>query len=319
MNRIYYNIHRFLKKCEEPPEENTFWILMNFLMNFTLIIVGRILLFNLRTLENKDNNYVLVSSKNLGDLLALYRSLNELKYGNGFSTITLISDVMFERPLKALGINNYLIMPFWKIIAMGKVLQACPDRYPNIAQSAPWLLYGIENQNPHGDVSPLPCNVSEETIKTIFPNKDMKGNTVILSPYEQTITNYGLKLLPWEFWITLASRIKKHGFYVFTNCNGKTERVIEGTHQFFPSMGELSGSVQYAGYCVAIRSGFSDWISSAHLKKEIVMYPTRRFYEYYNLKMLWGKSEVLEYIYGESEMTDVALVDMVVNYLIEGK
>ena len=312
-------IHNFLKKCETPPTESAFWILMNLLMNYVLIIVGRFLLNNFQMKENREKNYVLVSSKNMGDLLALYRSLNELKYRNGFANITLISDAMFETPLKALKVNDYHIVPFWKIIAMGKELQACPDRYPNIVQSAPWLLYGIENKNPHGVVPPLPCSVSEKSLKAIFPFDDMKGNTVILSPYEQTVTNYGLKLLPMEFWVMLANRLQKHGFYVFTNCNGKTEQVIEGTTRFFPRMGELAGSVQYAGYCVSMRSGFSDWISSAHLKKEMVLYPTRRFYEYYNLKMLWGKTDVFEYIYGESELSVTDLVDMIVQYIIEGE
>ena len=129
----------------------------------------------------------------------------------------------------------------------------------------------------------------------------MHGKSVILSPYEQTASIYGLELLPLDFWNKLALRLKQKGFFVFTNCNGKTEKPIGGTIVFFPKMGELAGAVEYAGYCVSMRSGFADWISSANLKREVLLYPTRRYFEYYSIKMLWGKDSVLEFIYGKTK------------------
>lgn len=312
-------IYKFLKKCETPPNESFFWIILNFLFNSILVFLGKFLIVLLRRKDKGDPKYVLMSSKNMGDMLFLYRSLEELKRLNNFKNFIIIADGMFRKPLEALGIDYFHITSFWKIMAMDKVVQLYPNKYKNMVVSPPWNFYGVKSVNSHVSLLSLPCNVSDVTLNKLFPLEVMKGKTVVLSPYEQTISVFRLRLLSWDFWTMLAENLKKRGFFVLTNCNGKSEKPIEGTDIFFPMLGELAGAVQYAGYCVSMRSGFTDWISSAQLKKEVVLYPTKRFFEYYNLNLLWDKNSALEYIYGESNMNTAELVEMIVNYLLDGE
>ena len=318
MNRRGTKLYKFLKKCETPPHENTFWLVLNFLFNFFLLLAGRCLINISGIGNNLGSQYVLMSTKDMGDLLFLYRNLDELKKENNFFNVTIIADRMFQKPLQALKINKIKIVPFWRIMALDKVIQLYPDKYPNIVMSFPWYFFGMKSINSHAMLRSLPYSVSKETIHKLFMKAEMRGNSVVLSPYEQSVSIRGLEVLPWNFWIKLALRLKEKGFFVFTNCNGKTEKPIDGTNIFFPKMGELAGAVEYAGYCVSMRSGFTDWISSVNLKKEVVLYPNKKYFEYYNIKMLWGKNSCLEFIYGESKKNVDELVEMIIDYFMSG-
>lgn len=315
MNRHNTKLYKFLKKCETPPNEKWFWLVLNILFNILLALVGRCLIIIFGIGNEIRCNYVLFSTRNRGDLLFLYRNLDELRKENGFSDITIITEKMFIKLLQALEITNIKVVPFWAIMALDKVVQLYPKKYSNIVMSQPWYLFGLHHNE---IVRSLPCNVSKDAIKKLFSNHKMQGNTVILSPNEQSVSIHGMEVLPLIFWTRLALRLKEKGFFVFTNCNGKTEKPIDGTSVFFPQMGDLAGAVEYAGYCVSMRSGFTDWISSANLKREVVLYPTRRYFEYFSVKKLWNKSSVQEYIYGESDKQKDELVEMIVDYFANG-
>ena len=314
MNERNTKLYSFLKKCEIPPNESYFWLVLNILFNVFLVLLGRCLMQIIDSGNKQDSQYVLMSTKNIGDLPLLYRNLDELKNENNFSDVTIIADKMFIKPLQALEINNFKIVPFWVIMALDKIVQLYPDKYSNIIMSQPWYFFFFFFINTNALFRSLPNHISIETIQKLFVRPEMHGKSVILSPYEQTASIYGLELLPLDFWNKLALRLKQKGFFVFTNCNGKTEKPIGGTIVFFPKMGELAGAVEYAGYCVSMRSGFADWISSANLKREVLLYPTRRYFEYYSIKMLWGKDSVLEFIYGESNKNNDEIVEMIVEY-----
>ena len=147
----------------------------------------------------------------------------------------------------------------------------------------------------------IPCTASQKTLQKLFPDLKMKGNSVILAPYEQSFFAYGEKKLPVEFWEELATELKLQGKYVFTNCDGINEKPIEGTYHFFPQLKDLAGAVEYAGFCVVLCSGFSDWVSSAKLKKEVVLYPSHKYYVHFNRQAVWGKDSVWEKIYSKDE------------------
>jgi hypothetical protein len=318
MNRRGTKLYKFLKKCETPPNNSFYWLTLNVLFNIILILLGKCLI-KIWGIGNKHGSqYVLMSSTNMGDILFLYRSLDLLKKENGFSDIIIVADKMFLKPLQDLEISKIKIVPYWAIMALGKAVQLYPHKYRNIVMGQPWYFFGMKSINSHSILRSIPCKVSKETIHNLFPKAEMQGHSVILSPYEQTVSFYGLELLPLTFWSNLALRLKEKGFFVFTNCNGKTEKPIDGTVAFFPKMSELAGAVKYAGYCVSMRSGFTDWISSANLKREVVLYPTKSFFEYYNVKMLWDKGSALEYIYGESEKSHDELGAMIVDYFVNG-
>ena len=308
-------IYKFLKKCEVPPRETRFWIFMNFIFNSLLIYLGRIIAFISYPNKNNKTGYVLMSSMNMGDLLFLYRSLDLLKIANGFSNIVVLAAEKYRKPMEALGISEYRILPFWKIMSLDKLVQIDPTNHLNLAISMAWLFFGVEDIGRSELLRIVPCSISSESIHSLFPKKEMEGNSVILSPYEQSLRTFGEINLPWEFWTRLVIELKKRGYYVFTNCNGKDERKIDGTIAFFPSMGELAGAVQYAGYCVSIRSGFTDWICSAKLKREVVFYPSKKFYTYHNLHLLWGKKDALEFVYNMSNLQMNKLADRTAAYI----
>lgn len=309
-------LYRFLKKCETPSTDSSFWLVLNISFNISLVLFGRCLIRILNIGNKSGSQYVLMSSMNMGDLLFLYRNLDLLRKENGFTQITIIADKVFLKPLQALTIDNIKIVPYWKIMAMDKAVQLYPDKYPYIVMSQPWYFHGLNSNNSLAEFRPIPCSVSKETIQQLFPKPEMQGNTVILSPYEQTVSFHGLELLPLSFWNNLSLRLKEKGFFVFTNCNGKTEIPIDGTNEFFPKMNELAGAVEYAGFCVSMRSGFTDWISSANLKREVILYPNRKYFEFFNMRTLWGKNSALEYIYNESDKNVDEIVDMIIDYFM---
>lgn len=315
MNDHNSKIYKFLKKCEVPPRETRFWIFMNFIFNSLLIFLGKIIASISYPNKNNKTGYVLISSMNMGDILFLYRSLDLLKKANGFSNIVILAAEKYRKPMEALRISEYRILPFWKIMALDKAVQIDPANHLNLVMSVAWQFFGVENIGKGGVLRHLPCYITRESICSLFVEKGMEGNSVVLSPYEQSLRTFGETNLPWEFWIKLAVELKKRGYYVFTNCNGKDEKKIDGTFAFFPSMDEVAGAVQYAGYCVSIRSGFTDWICSAKLKREVVFYPSKKFYIYHNLNLLWGKQDAFEYIYDMSNIQINKLADMTAAYI----
>ena len=132
MNERNTKLYSFLKKCEIPPNESYFWLVLNILFNVFLVLLGRCLMQIIDSGNKQDSQYVLMSTKNIGDLPLLYRNLDELKNENNFSDVTIIADKMFIKPLQALEINNFKIVPFWVIMALDKIVQLYPDKYSNI-------------------------------------------------------------------------------------------------------------------------------------------------------------------------------------------
>ena len=104
------------------------------------------------------------------------------------------------------------------------------------------------------------------------------GKTVMLSPYEQSLTANGYQLLPRSFWEQLAQRLKQRGYDVFTNCSGtEAEPPISGTSFLFPPVSQMSHCAAYAGGMVAIRSGLVDFCCAAKATK-VVLYPDDVFF-----------------------------------------
>ena len=310
-------IYKLLKKCEAPPNAGFFWCYLNFLFNVFLALVGKIVIRTTLTDFEKGRNYAIMVSKNMGDLLFMIRGLKDLNRINGFEESVLVAGTVFKKPLMALGIKDCLIVDYWKIIAIDKALQLSPEKYRNVVIGGAYMFFGTKAKDAVTARFSLPHHMTEETKAAIFTSACMEGRTVVLSPYEQSITVYRDRHLELLFWERLADNLKKEGFYVMTNCNGKREKPIYGTVQFFPPLDEVSAAVEHAGYCVAITSGFTDWISNAELKKEIVLYPTRRSYEFYNLDIKWNKTNVIELIYDQINMEPADMADWITALLME--
>ncbi len=124
-------------------------------------------------------------------------------------------------------------------------------------------------------------NYESKRIKDlIFKHRIEEGNTVVLSPYVNT-----LPPIPWWVWRQLAERLKMHGYMVCTNCGSPTEKAIEGTIPLHFDYDISVPILEKCGYFVGIRSGFCDIISSAKCKKIIVYQPY----------IFWGEGDNLDY------------------------
>lgn len=127
-------------------------------------------------------------------------------------------------------------------------------------------------------------DVSDRVNKIFEEHNLIKYNTVILSPYSNTLSD-----LPKEFWCDLADNLKKRGFVVCTNSCGKSEPAIDGTIPVFFPLDIAPQFMENAGYFIGVRSGFCDVVSGAKAKKVILYDKNNRFYmssafEYFNLK-----------------------------------
>lgn len=147
---------------------------------------------------------------------------------------------------------------------------------------------------------PILKNVDEE-IDVIFKEKGLEyGNTVILSPYSNTLAD-----LPLELWENIAKDLLDRGMIVCTNSSGESEPAILNTISLFFPIGIASQFVEKAGYFIGVRSGFCDIISSADAKKIILYDAKNRFYncsayEYFSLKKMQLSDDVVELQYYEN-------------------
>jgi hypothetical protein len=123
-------------------------------------------------------------------------------------------------------------------------------------------------------------------------NKLTAGNTVILSPYAQTMA-----ALSDVFWTKLAKKLKEAGYCVSTNIAGE-EREIEGTVPLNFSLNNADAVLEQAGYFIALRSGLCDVVSMANCKK-IILYTQEVFecikvIDFYSINKMGLCSDAIE-------------------------
>lgn len=143
---------------------------------------------------------------------------------------------------------------------------------------------------------------AEKELMKLFKSKQLQErNTVVLSPYSNTLAN-----LPKKFWDELAKQLKQLGFSVCTNCNGTTEVAVKETISVFVPLNFAPQFIERAGYFIGIRSGFCDIISGAKAKKIILYNKQERFfnssaYEYFSLKKMELSEDVIEILFEQED------------------
>lgn len=125
-----------------------------------------------------------------------------------------------------------------------------------------------------------------------------EGNTVILSPYANTVTNPSK-----EFWQDLVIQLKEQGYVVCTNSCGSTEPAIPGTLPVFIPFDVTIPAIEKAGFFVGLRSGLCDFVACAKAKK-IIIYPNRIYVngpviQFYSLNKMGLCSDAFEYVYDD--------------------
>lgn len=154
-----------------------------------------------------------------------------------------------------------------------------------------------------------------EQLEEIFREHFLEeGNTVILSPYANTVTNPSK-----EFWQDLVAQLKEQGFIVCTNSCGSTEPAIPGTMPVFIPFDITIPAIEKAGYFIGLRSGLCDFVAAADAKK-IIIYPNRIYVngpliQFYSLNKMGLCNDAFEYVY--DDMNPERTLKEVVNVLEE--
>jgi hypothetical protein len=125
----------------------------------------------------------------------------------------------------------------------------------------------------------------------------IKGKTVVLSPYSNTLFS-----LPEALWQSIAQHCKALGLAVCTNCAATGEAPIKGTVPVFFPLGQAIAFMDAAGYFIGVRSGLCDIISSSICKK-VILYEKGGFfykssqYAYFSLAQMGLCGDAVELAY----------------------
>ncbi len=137
--------------------------------------------------------------------------------------------------------------------------------YKNLSQTDFYLNYGY--CLPQNTKKSLPYFSDKTALaKAIFDKYDLQPHkTILLSPYSTGNTQ-----LPAEFnWSRMVDLFIDAGYTVCTNCFGD-EQPIFNTIKVEIAYDQLVPFLDMAGYCIGIRSGFMDIISSSKCKTFII-------------------------------------------------
>jgi hypothetical protein len=144
---------------------------------------------------------------------------------------------------------------------------------------------------------PVPKN-DVEIVRDIFEKHGLiKGRTVVLSPYSNTLFE-----APDSFWEAIADYCISKGYAVCTNCAGEYEYPVKGTKEVFFSLENAITFMDHAGYFIGARSGLCDIISTSSCKKVILYEKHGLFYrsstlEYFSLAEMGLCNDALELEY----------------------
>ncbi len=176
------------------------------------------------------------------------------------------------------------------------------DKYPQITFNEMFLYdaFGLDKSARKA----LPNkNTSGDYAKELFEkNKLTPGKTVILAPYAGSfVSEMGI-----EKWNRVAKILMEKGYDVCTNCNGDSEKPVEGTTPVFFPYKEALSVLEYAGGFIGLRSGLCDIVSSADCKL-IIIYENgfnAARYEYFSIKRMGLNDNAIEFIYDSDTIVD---------------
>ena len=138
---------------------------------------------------------------------------------------------------------------------------------------------------------PFP-QVQQENSDELFSNYGLvKGQTVVLSPYANTVLP-----VAGEVWEEVVRILKKKNYTVCTNVATEKEAAVKGTVGVFIPYSKILDFLNKAGGFIGLRSGLCDIIAGAKTKK-IIIYPTGKTfdrttaYNYFSLKKMFPESE----------------------------
>ena len=285
-----------MKKIENP-EESHFPGFLNRLFNAGLAVMG---CFIYKGLVRKypGHMFFIDPACSAGDMIFFRYMFDELLKQSGAEKYLLILDNGgVYRSASELGYDDLYPVSRMKLKALFVYYCFEADSLDNVMNVYPWMMFDYKSA---ASFSPrrLRIECDKSRIEKLFAENGLvRGKTVILSPYEQSISAMGLPKLSPLFWERLAKELASKGFCVCTNCAGNDdEPVIKGTVRIFPKFSEMESAAEYAGGMIAVRSGVADYISHADAVK-VILYPDKDFYNMWNLERVCNTDRCGELIY----------------------
>lgn len=269
-------LYRVLKKAEQPGE-NPFFCLMNTCMCRVLSLYG----YHVRRTIQKqhpDAAILLVPVRSAGDLFFLKYLFDDLCKSAGIERYVLVVDADNSRKsAESLGFRNLYPLSMLPLKALVVYHRTHLERERRMFNCYAWCMFDLQSAQKYTDRTFTVPNDADAVRRTFLELGGIPGKTVILSPYENTISMMGWEKLPPHFWESLAAGLQSKGYRVFTNCSGSgQEPVIPHTTRIFPAFAEVRDMIDLAGCCIMVRSGFADFAVHAGGRK-IVLYPNQRF------------------------------------------
>ena len=305
-------IYKFAKKCEKPGK-SLIWNTCNYFFRVLLIVLGRVI-YNKICSEYPSKHIIVQPARSIGDGLHfgyfksyLYNYLN-IKEEDCILIIPDNTTMVY----KALGIKHYVPLKMWQVVALNAFCSFYESSKHNSTNVGRWMFFDYQmscNQKLKPDYHCISKSANIQEIKQSFSSiKCEIGRTVVLSPYEKSVTVQKEKRLDSDFWYKLAEELKRRGYNVCTNCKGDVdEPPIPGTCAFYPSLANAEKAIELAGTCVAVRSGFVDFIGNT-AGTLIILYPSEGFLNAYKIPILTDNH--YEYVY--DNLSDADLMEKVI-------
>ena len=310
-------IYKFAKKCENP--QGRFWHTMNFFFCQAMVIYGMNCYRKVKK-QNPDKHLMLMPANSAGDILvySYFKKYMLQRLNKSEEETLLLCSEYNKRPSMACGIKNACFLPMPQIAAISMALNYYGTDRMELTDTHKWCIFDYGNiQNP--DIVPVrpafACN-PEKTAETLNKIGCVPGKTIVLSPYEQTLTLHKLPKPVPEFWTELSQAFKERGFCVCTNCRGdEKEPAVKGTEAVFPAFGECEELVSVAGGAVIIRSGFADFTAMTR-GAVVVLYPDKDFFGNFRIWLTEKYGNHYEFIY-ENDLGDAVYRKKVIDSIVE--
>ena len=305
-------LYKFLKRVENP-QNNTFYTFLNFYFCLFLSINGK----RVKKRINKEypgKTILLLPTRSAGDLLFLRYKFSEMLNAAGINQYVLCvaSGGCYNA---ALTMNYDMVCPLSLIEQKSLLMYQRFNVYKgqmDIMDCYPWCMFDSKTAYKTGNDS---ASFDDLVEKTRFDNEELIEKSVILSPYENSMREHGLSVLPIKFWEELTSSLLNKGYSVYTNCVGNdNEPLIRGTKKIFPKFSEIEDCVSKSVCCVMIRSGFTDYAMSSKTPK-IILYPNKSYYNSWSVTRTRNENNCEEIIYDEYVDDYSNLINRVSDYI----
>lgn len=315
MNRNGF-VYKIAKKCEKPSEKMPWSILHKLFMGFC-IIYGKKVYSKIQ--KDTDGRTILYYySISMGDYFLFSLVVDDFWKHSKIDSYCLVVPDCIVKLCDSLKYDKVYPLSFPKFTAMNIYLNFSRSDKKAI-NFFPWLFFKTKEYK----VKPNVCLKIDEIID-IQEFKELgleEKNTVVLAPYEKSLSIHGFPILPSSFWELLTKKLHDRGYKVCTNCdNSESQKPVKGTIPVLPKYGEIMNFCETCGYVVAIRSGFADMCTFSNCKK-IILYPNQKAFSMWPIKESFGMNQnICELIYDNYlETLDYSLIDCIVEEIENDK